>query len=202
MTTLERSRADLLDAMSAAGLSVVGLSGFPPNLRIDLANEADRAAAEAQAVAWDWSDEAQILRDASDSQSSAKSNYTGTDAAARVLRAMMQAVLKAYNPVGVAGFTWDPQSLANNASAVFTGISVPGAKFRDSVDVGAPYDVSGFIVCGSVTAADTVAVRIVNVSGGTINLPSGVWGVAVWRPTVWQMRDATNFITTAVNANA
>lgn len=73
--------------------------------------------------------------------------------------------------------TIDPASLADGAGATST-ITVTGVVLgKFAVDVIAPYDLQGLIVTGYVSAANTVAIRIQNESGGTVDLASGTWRV-------------------------
>jgi hypothetical protein len=73
--------------------------------------------------------------------------------------------------------TIDPISLIDAAGATST-ITVTGVVLgKYAVDVIAPYDLQGLIVTGYVSAANTVAIRIQNETGGTIDLVSGTWRV-------------------------
>lgn len=74
--------------------------------------------------------------------------------------------------------TLNPSSLIDAAGETLT-ITVTGAKLGDFALVSAPYDLSGISVTAYVSAADTVAVRIQNESGGTLDLASGVWRALV-----------------------
>lgn len=76
--------------------------------------------------------------------------------------------------------TWDPGSIANAASATTTA-SVPGAVAgaRASVRVFPPYTLSGMTADGYVSADDTVTIVLSNLTGGAVDLGSGLWGVSV-----------------------
>ncbi len=74
--------------------------------------------------------------------------------------------------------TEDPTSL-NDGVGTTLSFTVTGAAFGDFVLVAAPYDLQGITVTGYVSAADTVAVRVQNESGGIIDLASGSWKVRV-----------------------
>lgn len=69
--------------------------------------------------------------------------------------------------------TYDPASLADGVGATTT-ITVTGAALGDYV-VGVSFslDLQGIGLTGYVSAADTVAVRFQNESGGTVDLASG-----------------------------
>jgi hypothetical protein len=58
---------------------------------------------------------------------------------------------------------------------------VTGAAFGDSVDVCAHYSTQGLLIYGYVVSANTVAARLHNATGATINLASGQWTVKVRR---------------------
>lgn len=73
--------------------------------------------------------------------------------------------------------TIDPASLIDGAGATST-ITVAGLVLgKFAVDVIAPYDLQGLEVTGYVSAKDTVAIRIQNETGGTVDLASGTWRV-------------------------
>lgn len=75
--------------------------------------------------------------------------------------------------------TWNPGDLADGAGETKDDFTVTGAAFGDVVDVAAPYSLQGITCTGYVHAADTVAVRLQNETGGAINLASGTWLVTV-----------------------
>jgi len=107
----------------------------------------------------------------------------------RALRAIIVLTTKQLNllrkqVIGRVVATWDPASLANNAGASSPPVTVPGALFGDIVEVGASQGLVGWFVQGWVTAANTVVVRIHNLTGGTVNLPAIQWTVVVRRPEV------------------
>lgn len=73
--------------------------------------------------------------------------------------------------------TIDPVSLLDAAGATST-MTVTGVVLgKFAVDVIAPYDLQGLTVTGYVSAANTVAIRIQNETGGTVDLASGTWRV-------------------------
>jgi hypothetical protein len=67
--------------------------------------------------------------------------------------------------------TYDTASL-NDAAGATTTVTVTGAALGDFVMVSLGVDLAGISVTGYVSAADTVAVRIQNESGGTLDLAS------------------------------
>lgn len=67
--------------------------------------------------------------------------------------------------------TYDTASLADGAGATTT-ITVTGAALGDFVMVSAGVDLVGISVTAYVSATDTVAIRIQNESGGTVDLAS------------------------------
>jgi len=67
--------------------------------------------------------------------------------------------------------TYDTASLADGAGATTT-VTVTGAAVGDFCMVSLGVDVAGITVTGYVSATNTVAVRIQNESGGTLDLAS------------------------------
>jgi len=78
--------------------------------------------------------------------------------------------------------TYDAPSLADGATTTTT-ITVPGARLGDMVQVAPPFSASGMIITGNVSATNTVTIVINNESGGTVDLASGTWRVAVYPTT-------------------
>lgn len=75
--------------------------------------------------------------------------------------------------------TWNPASIANDAMASTT-VTVTGAVVGQPVFVGySSITAAGWALSGSVTAADTVTVTLVNKTGGAVDLPSGTVTVYV-----------------------
>ncbi len=74
--------------------------------------------------------------------------------------------------------TYDTASLADAAGATTT-ITVTGAALGDFVKVSLGVDLAGISVTGYVSATDTVAIRIQNESGGTLDLASTTVAVEV-----------------------
>lgn len=79
--------------------------------------------------------------------------------------------------------TFDPPSLATNAIAVSSGITVTGAALGDGVELYPPYDTQGVAVQAQVSAANTIVISLHNRSAVTVDLASGTWGVVVKRRT-------------------
>ena len=77
--------------------------------------------------------------------------------------------------------TLDFPSIGSNDTETLT-ITVTGAVAGDSVFLGCPATLeAGLIFCASVTAADTVTVRLHNSSGGSVNPASGTFRATVIR---------------------
>lgn len=75
--------------------------------------------------------------------------------------------------------TYDPASLADGAGATTT-VTVTGAALGDMVTgVSFSLDLQGITLTAYVSAADTVAVRFQNESGGVLDLASGTIRVRV-----------------------
>ena len=77
--------------------------------------------------------------------------------------------------------SWDPPSLADGAGAS-NAFTVTGAAIGDFVQVGPPYDLQEILMSASVTASDTVEVRLQNETGGVIDLASGSWKFRITKP--------------------
>jgi len=76
--------------------------------------------------------------------------------------------------------TIDFTSLLANTTADSSGITVTGAVVGDVVMVGPPATIaSGLVVTGYVSAADTVKVRVANVTASPIDPASGSFRVTV-----------------------
>lgn len=76
--------------------------------------------------------------------------------------------------------------LASVASAAVTekSLTITGAALGDTVIMTAPAAglTAGLVICGAyVSAADTVKVRVANLSGGTVDEDSGTWEYALIR---------------------
>lgn len=78
--------------------------------------------------------------------------------------------------------TWDPGS-CGDYSQVNTTVSVGGAAVGDAVAVGFTTALTAgsgnLFVLGEVTSANTVTVKLHNMSGGTVDLGSGTLSVVV-----------------------
>jgi Pectate lyase superfamily protein/Right handed beta helix region len=76
---------------------------------------------------------------------------------------------------------WDPPLLGNGSSTSAT-VNLGGAVVGDTVAVGFNQPIpGGSILSGAVTAADTVTVTLLNMTGGSFDLPQGTVRVDVWR---------------------
>ncbi len=78
-----------------------------------------------------------------------------------------------------ATWTWNPGVIANGSGVASSAVTVTGAALGDFARVAAPYDLQGVIATAYVSAANTVAVRIQNQTGGSVTLASGTWRVRV-----------------------
>jgi hypothetical protein len=92
---------------------------------------------------------------------------------------------KLRNAILQASATWDPAATAATQGAeVSTTIAVPGAAVGDTVLVGH----TGFLGAvaaeleASVSAADTVKVRIINTTAAAVDVPTGTLRVTVIKP--------------------
>ncbi|MNN85667.1 hypothetical protein D3C81_2029860 [compost metagenome] len=74
---------------------------------------------------------------------------------------------------------FDPASLTTYTGTASSGITVTGAALGDFVMVTAPYDLTGIIASGTVSAANTVKITVFNATAGTIDLASGTWKIKV-----------------------
>lgn len=74
--------------------------------------------------------------------------------------------------------TWDPPSVGSGASTSTT-VTVAGAALGNYVSVSFSLDLQGMNLTGSVSAADTVTVVLANLTGGAVDLGSGILTVVV-----------------------
>ncbi len=74
---------------------------------------------------------------------------------------------------------WNPGSVASGSGALSSAVTVTGAALGDFVMVAAPYDLQGLTATAYVSAANTVKIRLDNVTGGAVSLGSGTWRVRV-----------------------
>ena len=78
-----------------------------------------------------------------------------------------------------ATLTWTPGTLASGAGASSGTIAVSGAALGDFVAVAAPYDLQGVQATAYVSAANTLSIRLTNLTGAAVTLGAGVWRVRV-----------------------
>lgn len=91
--------------------------------------------------------------------------------------ATVTAILKASSTI-------DFGAISGNSTTDSSDITVVGASTGDPVLVGAPSTInSGLVVTGYVSAADTVKIRIANVTQGSINPANGTFSIVVIRAT-------------------
>lgn len=76
--------------------------------------------------------------------------------------------------------TWDPASLVDGAGET-KAVTVTGAAIGDYVAVAPGVDVQEMLVSATVTAANTVEIRLQNETTGTIDLASSTWYVTVFK---------------------
>lgn len=86
--------------------------------------------------------------------------------------------VKSFNSYLRGSVVWDPPSIANQ-SIGNQAVTVTGAAFGDTVKVFPPYTLSGLTASAYVDAANTVQIILSNLSGGAVNLGSGIWNVVV-----------------------
>lgn len=74
----------------------------------------------------------------------------------------------------------DPDSLTPGTTYESSGITVTGAAANDAVIACPPAAIAaGLSWCAYVSAPDTVKVRVMNCTAGTIDGASGTWGIRV-----------------------
>lgn len=79
--------------------------------------------------------------------------------------------------------TYDPPNLVDGAGTTTT-VTVPGALLGDKAMASFSLDVQGITVTADVSAANTVAVRFQNETGGAVDLASGTLRAWAFRPPV------------------
>lgn len=89
--------------------------------------------------------------------------------------------------------TYDAASLVDGAGATTT-ITVTGAVLGDFANVSHGVDLQGMTVTAYVSAADTVAVRFQNESGGTLDLASSTLRVLVMPKATFTAPPAVTFV--------
>jgi len=75
--------------------------------------------------------------------------------------------------------TWDPASIANGASLTLAMANVTGAALGDFVIASFSLTIAGMVLSAEVSAANTVAVTLINNTGGAVDLGSGTITVRV-----------------------
>jgi hypothetical protein len=78
-----------------------------------------------------------------------------------------------------ASYTWEVGVLRHDSGKTSPPIAVPGARFGDKVEVGAPLSLRGVGAQGYVDSPDRVCIRLQNNSGSNVNLSHGTWRVVV-----------------------
>lgn len=111
-------------------------------------------------------------------------NHADTKALLTAFLADITAIRNVLSGMLTGSATYDTASLADGAGATTT-VTVTGAALGDFVvGVSLGVDLQGITVTGYVSAADTVAVRIQNESGGTLDLASTTIRVSVLPKTI------------------
>ncbi len=77
--------------------------------------------------------------------------------------------------------TWNPGAITTGTGSTSSAITLTGAALGDFALVTAPYDLQGIDATAYVSAANTVKIRLNNLSGGTVTLASGTWRVRVMK---------------------
>jgi hypothetical protein len=75
--------------------------------------------------------------------------------------------------------TWNPGAITNSSGTLSSALTVTGAALGDFAMVAAPYDLQGLDATAYVSAANTVKIRLSNLTGATVTLASGTWRVRV-----------------------
>ncbi|HEU0117835.1 MAG TPA: DUF2793 domain-containing protein [Alphaproteobacteria bacterium] len=75
--------------------------------------------------------------------------------------------------------TYNPGAISTASGQTSSAITVTGAALGDFVIVAAPYDLQGVDATAYVSAANTVKIRLNNLTGSTVTLASGTWRVRV-----------------------
>ncbi len=75
--------------------------------------------------------------------------------------------------------TFNPGAIISGSGTLSSGITLTGAALGDFAIVAAPYDLQGLDATAYVSAANTVKIRLSNLTGSTVTLASGTWRVRV-----------------------
>lgn len=75
--------------------------------------------------------------------------------------------------------TFNPGTITSGSGILSSAITVTGAALGDFVMVAAPYDLQGVDATAYVSAANTVKIRLSNLTGAGVTLASGTWRVRV-----------------------
>lgn len=84
-------------------------------------------------------------------------------------------------PQSDATTTWNPGAITTGAGVTSSAITLTGAALGDFAQVSAPYDLQGVAATAWVSAANTVKIRLNNMTGGTVSLASGTWRVRLMK---------------------
>lgn len=75
--------------------------------------------------------------------------------------------------------SWTPGTIAASGGLLSSAIAVTGAALGDFAMVAAPYDLQGLDATAYVSAANTVKIRLSNLTGAGVTLGAGTWRVRV-----------------------
>jgi Protein of unknown function (DUF2793) len=75
--------------------------------------------------------------------------------------------------------TFNPGAITSGSGILSAAITNTGAALGDFAMVAAPYDLQGLDATAYVSAANTVKIRLSNLTGSTVTLASGTWRVRV-----------------------
>lgn len=77
--------------------------------------------------------------------------------------------------------TWNPGSISTSSGTTSSAVTMTGAALGDFVLVSASYDLSGIQATAYVSAANTVKIRLNNLTGSSVTLGSGTWRIRVMK---------------------
>lgn len=200
-----------MDRLVTAGHATIeGVAALNPeqafgagNVRLDFtaaATQPQKDAAASALAAFDWTDPAQASVDTANARNLAVLFLADPAGTYKLLRAAFDVARDEVNilraiVVGKGSATWDPASIANGAGLTSPTFTITGAAFGDHVLPAAPYTLQGLTATASVSAANTVVVRLENQTGAAVNLASGTWEVTVLRYAAMPPRTLTQFRT-------
>ena len=75
--------------------------------------------------------------------------------------------------------SWTPGTISTGSGVTSAALVLTGAALGDFAIVAAPYDLQGLVATACVSAANTVKIRLNNLTGATVTLAAGSWRVRV-----------------------